>query len=193
MTRPDPSPGRRPSLRPLRLASISVVFASGPAAGGGEPVSANGSAAAQIIAPITIAREADLDFGTLAVASDSAGTVTIAPLTGGIRYTGGVSGICAAACPPPHPARFSVKGEPGRTYAVSVPTALSILPAGGTGGQPVTVDTLTVGTVSNPGDPGGVLSATGVDGFEIGGTLHLPANAPAGRYSSQVPVVVSYP
>ena len=170
-----------------------MVFASGPAAGGGEPASASGSAAAQIIAPITIAREADLDFGTLVVSADAAGSVTIAPLAGGVRYDGGVSGICAAACPPPHPARFSVKGEPGRSYAVTVPPALSILPVDGALGPPVTVDALTVGTVSNPGDAAGMLSADGADGFEIGGTLHLPAHAPAGRYTTQVPVVVSYP
>ncbi|MFX9180965.1 DUF4402 domain-containing protein [Acinetobacter baumannii] len=37
-----------------------------------------------------------------------------------------------------------------------------------------------------------MLSATGRDQFEVGGTLHLPPAAPAAQYTTQVPVSVDY-
>lgn len=154
--------------------------------------SATGQAAAQVIAPLAVTREADLDFGTLASAAGTAGQVTVVPLTGSVSYAGGTSGICAASCPPPRAARFAVQGEPLRSYRVSLPARLTIGLVAGGGGTAVIVDSLVAATRSNPADAAGTLGNDGRDAFEIGGTLHLPADASPGRYSTQVPVIVNY-
>lgn len=153
---------------------------------------ATGSSAARVIAPLAVAREEDLDFGTISLAPNAAGTVTVVPLGGGVRYGGSAEGICLLACPPPHPARFAVRGEPLRSYRVAVPPGLSIAAPGGGSGSSVLIDALTIGTLSQRIGEGGELSPDGLDSFEVGGTLHLPSGAPEGRYTAEVPVIVSY-
>lgn len=157
-----------------------------------QPSAATGQAAAQVIAPLAVTREADLDFGTLASAPGTPGQVTVAPLTGSVTYAGGASGVCAASCPPPHAARFGVQGEPQRSYRITLPARLSIAPSTGMTTSGVTVDSLVATTRSNPTDAAGTLGSDGRDAFEVGGTLHLPADAAPGRYTTQVPVIVAY-
>nr|WP_246438476.1 DUF4402 domain-containing protein [Novosphingobium piscinae] len=171
------------------MALLAAPAAAAPGA------SASGSAAAQVVAPLAVAREADLDFGTVAIAASGPGTVAVAPLGGGTRYTGGASGVCALACPAPHPARFAVEGEPLRSYRVVVPDSLTITAtSGGSGGGavPVRIDGLTIAAASTRSGSGGELSPVGRDHFEVGGTLHLPAGAAEGHYTAQVPVIVTY-
>lgn len=176
--------------RILRHTVAALVLLAPPAAAG-QSAGAAGTAAARVVAPLSLSREADLDFGTIAVSSEGSGSVTVTPLDARVSYTGSAAAVCAAACTPPHAAQFVVSGEPGRSYRVAVPNSLAItsldLEAG------VLVDGLVVKAASNPSDSGGVLSTTGVDRFEVGATLHLPAQAPPGHYTAQVPVIVSYP
>ncbi|MBC2652837.1 DUF4402 domain-containing protein [Novosphingobium aerophilum] len=151
-----------------------------------------GASAARVIAPLAVAREEDLDFGTIALDLNGSGTVTVMPLGGSVRYGGSAQGICLLACPPPHPARFAVRGEPLRSYRVTVPPSLTITPPGLGSGNAVLIDALTIGTASQRIGDSGELSPDGIDSFEVGGTLHLPAGAAEGRYTAQVPVIVSY-
>jgi hypothetical protein len=143
-----------------------------------------------VVVSITVSRQADLDFGTVTVSAASGGTVSLAPLTGSVAYGGGVGGVCGSACSPPHPARFAVQGEPARAYLVSLPARLAIALPGG--GGTVLVDSLVAAAASSPQPGRGILSAQGRDTFEVGGTLHLPAAAPAAQYTTQVPVIVDY-
>lgn len=184
-----PRPRLPASLRGAAVVAFGLALAPATAE---PPGSATGQAAAQVIAPLAVTREADLDFGTLASAPGTPGQVTVMPLTGSVSYAGGASGVCAASCPPPHAARFAVQGEPLRSYRVSLPARLTIAPAASGGSTAVIVDSLVAATHSNPADAAGTLGNDGHDAFEIGGTLHLPADASPGRYSTQVPVIVNY-
>lgn len=176
-------------LTPFMATAAALAL---PAAAGATPASAtaNGTALAEVVVPITVARQADLDFGTVTVSAAAGGSVSLAPLSGSASYAGGVEGLCGAACSAPHPARFAVQGQPGRVYQVTLPARLAIpLPGGG---GVVLVDSLVAAAASSPQAGHGILSGQGRDQFEVGGTLHLPAAAPAAQYTTQVPVIVDY-
>lgn len=170
----------------LALAPIQYAHAETPGS-----ATATGTASATVVAPLTVTADGDLDFGTL-TSGNTPGSVTLGPLTASASYSGGVQAICAAACAPPHPARFSVKGEPDRSYLVTAPRSVTIAPQASGGGTAL-VDAITVATSSRRSEDGrGVLDHQGADRFEVGGTLHLAAQATAGHYIAQVPVTVTY-
>lgn len=170
----------------LALAASPALRAATPAS-----ASASGTASATVVAPITVTAVDDLDFGML-TSGDSPGSVALAPLGSAATYGGGVQAICGATCAPPHPARFSVKGEPTRSYLVTTPPSVTIAPAGSGGGSAV-VESIQVATASRRSPDGrGQLDQLGEDRFEVGGTLRLEARAAAGHYVAQVPVTVTY-
>jgi hypothetical protein len=158
--------------------------------------SANGASQAQVVAPLTVTRSSDLDFGSIFAAS-AAGTVTVTP-AGLISYGGGAQSACiGGSCATAHAAAFSVQGEAGRTYNIAVPGQVSatgtVLNPSGAAPPPLVVGTITVRSDSRPdAGPGGRLDAQGQDHFQIGGTLYAPANLPSARYRATVPVVVTY-
>lgn len=178
--------GAAAAFAALALIPLQATHAETPGS-----ASATGTASATVVAPLTVTADDDLDFGTLS-SGDTPGSVTLGPLTTSASYGGGVHAICAAACAPPHPARFSVKGEPDRSYLVTAPRSVTIAPQASGSGSAL-VDAITVATASRRSEDGrGVLDPHGVDRFEVGGTLHLAARAEAGHYVAQVPVTVTY-
>lgn len=179
-----------PTTRHLRLAATLTVGALACPGLARAEASATGTALAQVVVPITVSREADLDFGTVAVSATGAGTVRVDPLSAAASYTGGVGSVCGSACAGPHPARFAVQGEPGRAYQVTLPGQLAI--PGPAGTAAVLVNSLVAAAASSPQAGRGILSGSGKDLFEVGGTLHVPASAPPTRYTTQVPVIVDY-
>jgi len=184
-------PGPVLALAALTAAALALPGVAMPASAATAPASATGSATATVVAPITVVAVDDLDFGTL-TSGNTPGSVTLVPLGAAASYGGGVAAICAAACAPPHPARFGVRGEPDRSYLVTAPSLLVIAPAGA-GGAVARVDAITVAKASRHSPDGrGVLNHQGTDRFEVGGTLHLDAQAAAGHCTAQVPVTVTY-
>ncbi len=145
-----------------------------------------GQATAQVISPLAVTSTDLLEFGTVV----GPGTVTVAPITSAAVYGGGAEGICKTACPLPHAARFEVRGEPGRTYAVAVPAAIRVTAPGG--GAAMLIDGFAIVTRSRPGESWGMFDGAGLDRFEVGGVLHLDNTAEPGQYSAQVPVTVQY-
>ncbi len=79
-------------------------------------VNATATASANIIAPVTITKDADLHFGTV-IKGPAGGTVVLTPLN--VRsVTGDVT--LSALAPVPAPASFTVGGEATFTYSISV-------------------------------------------------------------------------
>lgn len=176
------------------VAPCAIAGLLWPAAGAAQVTggsSAQGQANATIVAPIRVVRQDDLDFGVVAVTPDGAGTVTIAPL-GAPSYRGTAAPACASACPAPHPARFGLTGQPGRRYQITLPNRLMLSPDGVAAGHQIVVDSLVAATASGGAMPRGTLTSAGVDYFEVGGTLHIPARPDPARYTTQVPVIVEY-
>jgi len=143
--------------------------------------SATGSAEASVtlITPISITKTADLSFGTF-VASASSGTITLSP--GGVVSTGG--GVTEISGGDVSAAAFSVAGETGQSYQITLPSADVIL-TGTAAENSLTLNTFT----SNPTDTGVI----GTDGtVSVGGTLTVPANSQADTYTGTFDVTVNY-
>ncbi|MDE2561125.1 MAG: DUF4402 domain-containing protein [Sphingomonadales bacterium] len=186
-------------IRPARLAAclLAVIgLPATPALASGTAATATGSALAQVVEPLVVARQADLAFGGV-FASKLPGTVSVGA-DGALGYSGGAQSACmGGACLDTHPASFTVTGEPGRTYVVQLPASVvatgSITGGGGGLAPPLDVDGLAA--VSANAASGGTawqLDGQGRDRFDIGGTLHLPADLPSANYQVTIPVVVVY-
>lgn len=140
---------------------------------------ASADATATVVTPIAISGIADLNFAEV-VASNSAGTVVMS--TAGVRSaTGGTtlgngSGASAAA--------FLVTGDPGATYAITLPSTISL----SNGSDNITVDSF----ISNPSGTGMLGDPSGQQTLDVGATLQVNANQPTGTYTGSVTVTVAY-
>lgn len=145
---------------------------------------ATATATATIVTPISITKDVDMNFGNVAVQSANNGTVILTP-AGTRTATGGVtlpviSGTTTAAS-------FTVEGESGYTYSVTLPSSAVTLDDGSSHTMTVTAFT------SNPSGTSGVLTS-GSQTVNVGATLNVGASQAAGTYVSATPfnVTVNY-
>jgi len=137
------------------------------------------TASATIITPITITKIDDLNFGNI-VSTTAGGKVVLSPA--GVRTEAGVqlpavTGTVTAAS-------FTVTGQDGYAYAVTLPTtAYSIATGTGSANQLMSLDTFTSNTT-------GTLTG-GTQTLKVGATLTLVANQIAGTYIGTTPFNVS--
>ena len=146
---------------------------------------ATATASATIVTPITIVKDVDLNFGNVAVSAINSGTVVMTP--GGVRSaTLGVT--LPAVAGTPAAASFTVSGESGYTYAITLPTTPLTI---NSGTNTMTVDNF----ISNPSGTGTLsVGATATQTLQVGATLNVAAGQAAGTYQSQTPfpVTVNY-
>lgn len=128
---------------------------------------------ATVLAPLTLAKNADMDFGTLIVGG--AGTVVLSP--SGILTP---SAVITPLAGTPAAAQFAANGAAGSSYAFSLPG--SVVLSNGTGGS-LTVDTFTTDKPQS-----GTFPATGSQPvlFNVGGTLHTTGTEPDGLYQASL-------
>jgi hypothetical protein len=144
--------------------------------------SATASANATIITPIAIAVVNNMNFGNVAVAAGSGGTVVLLPAgtrtsTGGVTLPATTGTVTAAS--------FTVTGASGFTYAITLPSSCVINDGGSNN---MTVNTFT----SNPSGTATLVSGTST--LTVGATLNVTAAQAAGIYTnaSGVPITVNY-
>ena len=144
-------------------------------------VSATSTATATIVAPITISKVIDLNFGNVAVGNTS-GTVKLTPAgvrssTGGAVLTTVVGTVSAAS--------FTTTGQVGSTYSITLPNAPTTLKSGG--------NTMTCDQWTSSPRPDGILT-TGTQTITVGATLNVTANQATGVYISTAPfpITVNY-
>lgn len=144
---------------------------------------ASATATATIVAPISITKDVDMNFGIVSVQSTTGGTVVLTPA--GVRSTtGGVT--LPAAGGTVTAASFTVAGVSGYTYNITLPSsALTIT----SGSNTMTVTNFT----SDPAGTNGLLTG-GEQTLNVGATLNVTAAQPAGTYVSGTPfnVTVNY-
>lgn len=175
---------------------VNAALLSSPVHAAGLEATGNGQAQAEVVAPLIVTREADLAFGAL-FAGSQAGAVTVSS-DGETTYLGGAQFACApAACASAHPAGFTVQGEAGRSYVVTVPTQITAFGTATDGSGlavvPLSVSAITVKSASRDSiGAGGQLDSTGRDRFQVGGTLEVPANLAPAQYTAVMPVIVTY-
>lgn len=168
----------------MKKTTVSAVFAAsllatmglGASVAQAAPATASATAKAKVLKQLSIARNADLDFGTI-VAGTAASTVLVN--AAGTRTCGAgltCSGTTGAA-------DFTVNGSNNSVVTVSVPASVS-LTNGATGTM--------LASFSNPATL--LLTNAGVSGTPLvfGGTLNIGANQEDGNYAASFNVTVDY-
>ena len=160
---------------------ILIILFSGFVASSFAQIAATATASANIITPISIAKDLNMSFGNIAVNPTSpGGTVTLPAASSSTRsFTGGitltaVTGLVQAA-------KFTVTGEGTSAYTVTIPGTISI--ASGT-------NTMSIVPVSNPNGSGALVGGT--QDIYVGGTLTVGATQAVGIYSGTFNVTVNY-
>jgi hypothetical protein len=136
-----------------------------------------------IVAPFTVVKIADLEFGAL-MPSAAAGTVVINPTTGARTTTGGVTGASGSY----FPAHFATAGSPNQHITIRLPNSNRTLTRVGGGA------TMTARTFRRDNTPpvSARLDANGNFEFRVGATLNVGANQMPGRYVGSFDVEVNY-
>ena len=151
------------------LAAVSPAFADSV-----NGASATGTAAVTIFTPVSVTQTQGLDFG--AVTSGASGVVSIAQASGTRTVSGGVGAVAAHVG---KAGAFSVQGQANAAINVVVGANITGFQGGITG-------TTLAGNLPT------VLAGQSAS-FNVGGSLAIPANTPAGAYTGSYTVAVNYP
>jgi Domain of unknown function (DUF4402) len=163
----------------LRFCALLVLLC--PVTAHAAKVSANSTAKAVMLTPLTVLKQADLDFGGLVVSG--AGTAVINPVSGATSTTGPVSPSGA----PGHPAQFTTTGSRNSIVIIHVPTApVTLTRVGGT-------ETMSVSNWTLDGPVARQVPLNNAFNFSVGGTLNIAAGQVEGTYTGTFTVQVQYP
>lgn len=161
------------------LSAAVLAFMAGPALA--QSASADGTAT--IIDQFAVTKNSDLLFGTIVLPSSGSNTITINSSDGSRSLTGGgnattVGGGNARAA-------FTIAGDGGQGFTITVPDDFSLSRSGGTETILVTLTgSATGGTTSGtPGNPG---TAT----FGVGGSFPVTTSTLPGLYEGSFTVIV---
>lgn len=136
---------------------------------------------AEVIEAFDLSNLEDLDFGTLAAAADTGGTITVSPngtsSTSNIPYHDGIVNAAGFEI------TSGYSGTEGILYSVELPTSVTI--NNGNGGS-MTVDNFTSDLIGNEG----FITSTSEE-FAVGATLNVGAAQEAGSYSGSFEVTVT--
>lgn len=150
---------------------------------------ASSAASAIVIAPLTIAKTGDLNFGNV-VAGAALGTVVLLPAgtrsaTGGTTFSAGFPGTLSAA-------KFDLTGEGVYTYAITLPGTVTLSDTVSTPNtMTATGFTVAAGTTGSVSGLIGTL-AGGLGKLNVGATLNVGAAQVPGTYTGSFDVTVAY-
>jgi hypothetical protein len=162
-----------------------LAFALVPAGLFAQTAQETASGSATILVPISIHKDADLNFGSMTPGTNGGTCVlttgTSREKTGDITLTG--------AAPTPANAAFTVGGQAGAAYTITLPGSLVV----SNGTDNMTIGTFVAKALSKTADGTvGQLSGTGADTFVVGATLTVGAAQPQGLYKADFNVSVTY-
>lgn len=171
------------AVRLFPIAALSLALLA-PAAAHAAPVLAPAppQGQAQLVYPLTLAKNADLDFASLAAVG--AGTAVIDPVSDTMTTTGGVLRLAGN----PHAARFTgAAGGQSPVVIIRIPNrAVTITRVGGT-------ETMIVDNFTLDGQSKRELAQAGAFEFKVGGTLRVSAGQAEGLYTGTFDVTIQYP
>jgi spore coat protein U-like protein len=157
------------------LAIVALMGLATPVLAASNTATADGTATAQVVVPISVSNVSDLDFGNL-TPNGSASVVNVSAT--GVR-TGPADVLVGGGSP--NPATFVVDGDLGRAFTFSLPVDGVLLSSG--------TDTMMVdGWTSDA-------PATLADGptpVNVGAALHVAPTQPAGAYAGTFAVTATY-
>ena len=169
-------------VRTFALTALAFSF-FGCGSADAAPVAASLDATGQasILSSLSVLKQSDLDFGTLA--DTSAGTAVLDPLSGAFTTTGGVTVLGSGA----HVATFLATGSKNSVVHIRIPTSPITLTRVGGGG------TMTVSNWTLDGSANRKVPLSSTFSFAIGGTLNVAAAQAEGTYTGTFSVTVQYP
>jgi hypothetical protein len=171
-------------IKLIGIASVLVVISINSFA----QVTASATATATIVTPIAITKDANMNFGNLAVSAGGGGVVTMTPSGSPVRtQIGGVT--FPAVTGTVQAAYFLVTGTPDYTYSITLPSTNHMITRIGFTEQMI-VNAFT----SNP-SPTGVLDGSGNGSFYVGANVIVAGGQAAGVYTSTgagFDVIVNY-
>src|SRR2546428_3428462 len=136
------------------------------------------NANAKILTALTLAEDADLNFGTMARPTTAA-TVIIAPA--GTRSSTGTITLLAQA-PTAHAAAYTATGDGTATFAITLPVNGVVTVTNGTPADDMAVNSFTCSeTGSNPTFTSALVAGT--KSFTVGATLVLANAQASGTYT----------
>jgi Domain of unknown function (DUF4402) len=138
----------------------------------------------KIVQPITLTKVSDLAFGTLVRSTSiSTNTVTVDPSTGARALTGSGDGVLVASTV--SRAAFTVGGEGGQTFSVTVPSTFTMT----SGANNITV---TLATTGATGTISGTIGSAGTATIGVGGNFSANNAQAGGAYSGSFTTTVAY-
>jgi hypothetical protein len=165
----------------IKFFTAAVVMLAFTATAFGQ-LSATANAGARIIAPLAIALNTDLHFGTI-MKGALASTVEITPA--GVRTVLTGNATLSALAPAATAARFTITGEPTLSYSITLPASTSI-----TGPGPAMTVNVFTGDVVSPN----TIPAGGSQILNVGAVLNVATGATqtSGTYTGTFNVSVNY-
>ena len=162
----------------LRIAAFALILLAAGATANAQS-SATATATATIVTPITITKTADMNFGNVAVQTGTGGTVVMSPAgvrsaTSGVTLPGTAGTVSAAS--------FTVNGQTGYTYAITLPASVTIT---GAASNVMQVTNFT----STPSLTGNLTAGT--ETLNVGATLNVDPGQTPGLYVSATPFTVT--
>lgn len=170
------------------FSSSSFSVTASPANSSSGTGTASGSAQATVIRNIALSSTASLNFGRLTLPNTGTSTVSLNRTTGAVTIGGTGAGAQAFASPAPSAAVFSITGEGGRAFSISVPSTFTL--NGPSGSTPLTVTTSPSATGSQA--LSGTIGSAGSFELRVGGSFSMSATTAGGAYSGTVAVTVQY-
>lgn len=129
--------------------------------------------------PVTIEITTKLDFSRAALSGVSGGAIDLDPQSGGRRVDGGLVDLGGSALA----GTAVVRGEPGRTVRIDMPTTARMTSSNG-GVIEIAGLRTSIGVLSR-------LDSTGRMGFSFGGRLLVKGNV-SGTFRARIPITAQY-
>ncbi len=143
---------------------------------------ATATASATIILPISIEKDQDLSFGTIASTTEAGWVMVDADGDITSENDNQLTGLSTHSA-----ASFTISGEPNALYSITLPTSLELV----SGGNSMEVDQF---TMNLEGDVNGnfTINNGGEVELTVGATLNVNALQEAGDYTGEFDVTVDY-
>ena len=167
----------------IGVAIIAIGLCGATSAFAQATASTSASGSVTLVRPITITKNADLEFGR--VVKPTAGTGTVSMSNAADTTTAG-SGAVALAGITTSRAKFTIDGEGAQVVNITVPATFAI-----TNGT----DNITVTTTQNLGTSttlSGALGAAGSASLNVGGSFNVPSAISTGLFTGTLNVSVAY-
>lgn len=179
-------------MRFVRNTLLAACAISAIASGAHAQASATSTTAASatIFRPITLTKNSDLRFGTIVRPASGSDTVIINSADGSRELsTNNAVALSSGAQLSPTRATYTVSGEGGQTFSISVPASFNMTRSGG-------AETITVSLSASAasGTLTGALgnASSGTATFGVGGAMPVTSSTASGAYSGSFVTTVSY-